>query len=191
MKGKLFIITGPSGVGKDTVIEGLAKAGLKFAWVATTTTREPRPGESEGHPYYFVSREKFEEMIKNDELFEYAKVYGNYYGGTFKEVNQKLSENKIVFLKINPTGAMTVKTKIPDVFTVFIAPPPIEALKNRLINRGADSPEAIEKRLEQVKEEMELSRNFDAVVINEEGRIDKTIKKVLTIINKYSSVDKE
>lgn len=188
MKGKLFIITGPSGVGKDTVIEGLAKVGLKFAWVITTTTRAIRQGESEGHPYYFVTREKFEEMIKNNELFEYANVYGNYYGGTFKEVEQKLSENEIVFLKIDPTGVATVKAKLSEVFTIFIAPPSFEALKNRLIKRGTDSHEQMEKRLAQVQKEMEMSRYFDAVVVNEEGKLEETINQVLTIIKKYSSV---
>jgi guanylate kinase len=182
MRGELFIITGSSGVGKDTVIEGLQKSGLEFAWVVTTTTRAMRVGESEGHPYYFVSREKFEEMIKNNELFEYADVYGNYYGGTFKEVEQKLSENEIVFLKIDPTGVATVKSKLPEVFTIFIAPPSLETLKNRLINRGTDSPEAIEKRLAQVQKEMELAKDFDVTVINEEGRLEETADKVKKII---------
>lgn len=182
MKGKLFIITGPSGVGKDTIIEGLRKAGLNFAWIVTTTTREPRAGESENKPYYFVSREKFEEMIKNNELFEYADVYGNYYGGTYGEVKQKLSENEVVFLKVDVAGAITVKSKIPEVFTIFIAPPSFETLKQRLVNRGTDSPDAIEKRLAQVKKEMKLAKNFDAVIVNKEGKLKETIEKIKKLI---------
>jgi guanylate kinase len=182
MNGKLFIITGPSGVGKDTVIQGLEKTGLKFAWVITTTTREPRIGESEGKPYYFVSREIFEKMIKENKFFEYAEVYGNYYGGTFKEVEKKLMENEIVFLKVDPTGVAAVKSNIPEVYTIFIAPPSFEVLKQRLISRGTDSPEAIEKRLLQVKKELELSKNFDAIVVNEEGMLDETVAKVKKII---------
>ena len=187
MKGKLFIITGPSGVGKDTVIEGLAKTGLNFAWIITTTTRAMRPEENDGHPYYFVTREKFEEMIRNNKLFEHADVYGNYYGGTFEEVDTKLAENKIVFLKVDPAGMYTVKRALPEVFTIFIAPPSFEVLKKRLINRGTDSPEAVEKRLAQVQKEMKMSQDFDAVVINEEGKLEETIEKIKTIIESQIS----
>jgi len=177
MNGKLFVITGPSGVGKDAVIESLRKTGLDFVMAVTTTTRQPRTGEVEGSAYYFVTREQFEEMIKNGELYEYAEVYGNYYGGTYKEIEHRLAENQAVVLRIDPT-----KTRFPEVFTIFIAPPSFEVLKNRLVGRGTDSPEAIETRLAQVQKELELAKDFDVTVINEEGRLEETVAQIKKII---------
>ncbi|MEA3272852.1 MAG: guanylate kinase [Patescibacteria group bacterium] len=187
-KEKLVIITGSSGSGKDSVIEGLQKQGLDFCWVITTTSREKRKNENEGKPYYFKSREEFEEMIKNDELLEHEEIYGNYYGSTVEEVEGCFSKNELTVFKIDPTGARTIKKKFPESFVIFITPPSLEILEKRLKNRGTEKPEEIKRRLDKVRKEMEISKEFDGVVANEEGKLDETVEKVLIMIRKYANM---
>lgn len=189
MQGKLVIITGSSGSGKDSVIEGLQKQGLDFCWVVTTTSRKKRKKESEGKPYYFKSREEFEEMIRNNELLEHEEIYGNYYGSTVKEVEGCFSKNELTIFKVDPTGAMTIKKKFPKSFVIFITPPSLEILEKRLKSRGTEKPEEIKRRLDKVRKEMKLAKDFDAVVINREGKLDGAINKVLTIIKEYCKVE--
>ena len=181
-KGTLVVISGSSGSGKDSVIEGLIKKGLKFTWIITTTTRDKRKGESEGKPYYFTNTEKFEKMIENNELVEWAKVYGNYYGSTFREFEEEQKNNKIVILKPDPFGAVIIKEKFPKSLTIFIGSPSIDILRSRLKKRGTESKEVIEKRLEKAEEEVELSKKFDKIVLNEEDKLNKTVEKVMKII---------
>jgi len=181
---KLFVISGPSGAGKDSVIEGLVKENLDFNWVVTTTTRPMKPGESEGHPYHFVSKEKFEEMIKNDELIEWALVYDNYYGPQKKDVQKLLQVDKLIIFKIDCQGAKTIKGKFPETKVIFIIPPSIEILEKRLRTRGTDSEEVIQRRLAEAKKELSTLENWDYVVKNEEGKLEETVKKVKEIILK-------
>lgn len=181
---KLFVISGLSGAGKDTVIEGLENINLDFNWVVTTTTRPMRQGESEGHPYHFVSREQFEAMIKNDELIEWALVYDNYCGPQKEDVEKLLEEEKPVILKIDYQGAKTIKNKFSDAVIIFIVPPSIEILEKRLRTRGQDSEEAIKRRLAEAEKEMSTANQWDYVVVNEEGKAAETTEKVKEIILK-------
>lgn len=186
-KGKLIVISGPTGSGQDSVIEGLSDRGLKFAWVITTTTRKMRKGESEGHPYYFIKKEEFEKLIKEDKLLEWTKVYNNqYYGCTREEIENKLKKNDLVILKIDPVGATKIKKKLPEAFLIFIAVSSIEILKKRLIKRGQDSMETIEKRLKEVGEKIKLQKYFDEIVVNKEGKLSETVERVRKIIEKHS-----
>ncbi|MFA6146182.1 MAG: guanylate kinase [Patescibacteria group bacterium] len=179
---KLFVISGLSGAGKDSVIEGLKKENLDFNWVITTTTRPMRSGESEGNPYHFVSKEEFEQMIKNDELIEHALVYGNYYGPQKKDVEQLLQLDKAILFKIDCQGAKTIKGKFPEAKVIFIVPPSIEVLEKRLRSRGQDSEEVIQERLAETKKELATLDNWDYVITNEEGKLEETVEKVKKII---------
>jgi guanylate kinase len=170
--GKLFVVTGPSGAGKDSVIAKAREMGLTFATITTTSTRAMRPGEAEGSPYYFLSREAFEEKIKHGEMIEWAEVYGYLYGSTRDEVEQQLKKNDIVLLKVDPQGARTFKKLLPETITIFIQPPSFEFLEKRLVNRASDSPEVIAKRLDTAKIELQNLQDWDHIILNEEGKLD-------------------
>jgi len=179
---KLFVISGLSGAGKDSVIEGLKNENLDFNWVITTTTRSMRSGESEGRPYHFVSDEKFKQMIKNDELVEFAPVYDYYYGSQKKDVEELLNSNKTVIFKIDCQGAKTIKAKFTKAKVIFIIPPSIEILEKRLRARDTDSEEVIQRRLVEAKTELATLDDWDYVITNEEGKLKETVEKVKKII---------
>ena len=180
--GKLFIITGPSGAGKDSVIFRAKEQGLEFAQVITTSTREIRAGESEGNPYHFASEEEFKKMKDSDGMIEWAEVYGNLYGSSKKEVEDKLSENDIVVVKVDPQGARTFKKMMPEAVSIFIMPPSYEYLEKRLVNRENDSKEVIKQRLETARKELENLLDWDFLVVNEEGKLDEAAAEVREIV---------
>lgn len=185
MISKIFIITGTSGAGKDSVIEKIKGKNLEFEWVKTTVSRSMREGESEENPYYFVTSEKFKEKIGRGEMIEYALVYGKYYGGEKKEIERCLATKKPVIWKVDIQGVPTIKKHYPDAICIFISAPSFEALEKRIRGRGKDSEETIQKRMKTAKEEMrDASTNplYDHVVVNEEGRLDETAEKVTGII---------
>lgn len=182
MKGKLFIISGPSGVGKDTVIEKAKALGLDFGRVITTTTRNPRKGEKEGNPYHFINQQEFQKLIKEKKLLEWAKVYDNYYGSTRQEVDEALEQNKIVVFKVDPQGARTIKKMIPKAEVIFLVPPSVEALAKRLKDRQTDSEPIIKKRLSVAKKEMNQLQQWDHIVINEEGKLKQAALRIKRII---------
>jgi len=181
--GQLFVISGLSGAGKDSVIKGL-KRRLNFHWVITTTTRPKRKGETEGKPYHFVSKEKFKKMISQKKFIEWAKVYDNYYGVQEKDIKDLLKKRKPVILKVDYQGAKTIKKKFPKAKVIFILPPSLKILEKRLRLRGQDSERVIKRRLEEAKKEMKNLKQWDFLVVNEEGKLDKTIQKVARIILK-------
>ncbi len=185
--GKLFVITGPSGAGKDSVIFKAKELGLQCGQMVTTSTREIRPGESEGFPYYFVSREKFDQLKNSDQLIEWAEVYNNYYGATKKELEDKLAKNKIVVVKVDPQGARTYKKIKPEAVTIFIMPPSYEYLEKRLVNRDTDSRETIKTRLAIARKELENLLDWDYLVVNEEGKLQEAAEEVMEIIKKHTS----
>lgn len=187
-RGKLFVVTGPSGAGKDSVLARTKELGLDAGSVITTSTRAMRPGESERHPYYFVTQEEFEKKIDQKEMIEWAEVYGNYYGSTRAEVERVLAENPVVIVKVDPQGARTFKEMMPEATTIFIAPPSVEFLKKRLEGRATDSPEVIAKRLAIASSEMEHLETWDHVIRNEEGKLDDAANEFLQIIQNASAV---
>ena len=181
---KICIISGLSGAGKDSVITAL-KAQHPLSWVITTTTRPMRPGESEGNPYHFVSQDEFERMITADELIEHAKVYGFYYGPQKKDVTATLAQGApVVIMKVDYQGAETIKGLYPDAIVIFIVPPSMEILKQRLITRGQDYPEVVQRRLDEADTEMARVKTWSNVhlVVNEQDQLNKTVAEVYQLI---------
>ncbi|MBZ1348963.1 MAG: guanylate kinase [Candidatus Liptonbacteria bacterium] len=188
-KLRLIIITGLSGAGKDSVVEKLKKK-IKFNRITTTTTREKRKGEKQGSPYYFISKAKFQKMIKNGDFFEWAKVYGNYYGNTYSELKRASRKTTPIILMLDCQGAKAVKKKISTAKVIFITVESLRSLKKRLVSRGMDSLSVINRRIKQAKKELKtLSRpsavkQWDFVVVNKEGKLDETVQKVSAYIKK-------
>ena len=182
--GKLFIVTGPSGAGKDSVINAVKERGLAFGQVVTTSTRQMRQHEAEGNPYYFVSREQFENLVKDGKMVEWAEVYGNLYGCTKHEVDAKLAQNEVVIVKVDPQGARSYKKMMHEAKSIFIMPPSYEYLEKRLINRETDTPTVIKQRLATAQRELENLLDWDYLVVNEEGKLDEAADEVLQIIKK-------
>ena len=178
-KGKLFVISGASGVGKSTVLKMVMAARQDLSFSVSATTREPRPGEQEAVSYYFVSKERFEQMITEDAFVEYDNHAKNYYGTPRKQLEEKLQEGNVI-LDIEPNGAAAVRKVRPDATLIFIMPPSAEELERRLRGRGDTSPEQIAVRLERAKWEMEQSSWYDHVVVND--CVETCAEKILHII---------
>ena len=178
-KGKLFVISGASGVGKSTVLEKVmgARDDLKFS--VSATTRPPRPGETEGVSYYFITHERFREMIDGNEFLEYDAHMENYYGTPTAQLEEKLLSGSVI-LDIEPNGAFNVRRKRPDATLIFIAPPSREELERRLRGRGDTSEEQIRVRQERVQWEMEQSKQYDYIVVNDQ--VEACADKILKII---------
>lgn len=188
--GILAVVTGPSGAGKDSVIEKVRELDFPFEMITTTTTRPMRPGEAEGKPYYFLPREQFEEKISNGEMVEYAEVYGNLYGSTKEEVERVRKQSPVVIIRVDPQGARTFKEMIPDAITIFIEPPSFDFLEKRLVNRNSDSAEVIAERLRVAKIELQNIDQWDHVVMNDEGKLEDAAKEVIDIIEKAKELKK-
>lgn len=178
----LIIISGPSGVGKDSVVKQLTaiNPGLDFA--ITTTSRLPRPGEKDGVDYYFVTGDQFDRMIAAGEFMEYSNVYGQQKGVTRKEVRQKWSEGKDVILRIDYQGTIKFRQMYPQVLTIFLLPTSQDELYRRLMDRGSETPETIQTRMETTREEMLNLEVFDYLVFNAHGKLDETVRKIEAII---------
>ncbi len=166
-KGSLFIISGPSGSGKDTVLKEVFAALPDVAFSISTITRPMRPGEVEGEKYNFVSREDFLKMLLNDELLEYNEFIGNFYGTPKKPVDKALSEGRDMILEVDVNGAFKVKDKMPEAVSIFIMPPSFKELQRRLSSRGTDSAEAIEKRMNEALCEIKNAEKYDYIVVND------------------------
>jgi len=179
-RGRLIIISAPSGSGKGTVIHRILKLKPDIVFSVSATTRAPRPGEVEGVSYRFVTRERFEEMIENDDFLEYAEYVGEFYGTPKKPIYEGLEAGKDVLLDIEIKGAGQVLEKIPDALTIFILPPDMEELERRLRGRGTDSEEKLSARLERACQELEESNIYKYTVIND--RVPRVTGEILSII---------
>ena len=167
-KGLLLVISGPAGVGKGTINISLISRNSDIRMSVSATTRSPRPGEIDGVHYFCKSEEEFQKMIEDGAFLEYMRVFNTHYYGTPKSfVEQELDEGRSVILEIDVQGAMRVKAAYPDAVLIFIAPPSMSELKSRLIHRGTESSEAIERRFETAYHEMELVDRYDYVVVND------------------------
>ena len=177
---KLIIITGPSGVGKGTVVKELLDRN-KDIWLSiSATTRNPRVGEKDGLNYYFISEERFKDMIDKKEFLEWAQFAGNYYGTPLSSVNEKIEKGFIVLLEIEVEGAKQIKEKFPESSSIFLLPPSKEELEKRIRNRGTEKEEAIDRRLSRANYEIASSNQFDFVLTNHD--VDETVKEVFKII---------
>lgn len=180
-RGMLIVLSGPSGVGKGTVRKAIFdQPGNDFQYSISMTTRKPRPGEVNGKDYFFVSKEEFEQKIQAGEMLEYAKYVDNYYGTPLKRINDTLDAGKDVFLEIEVNGAMQVRSKSPNGVFIFLTPPDLMELKQRLIHRGTDSMEVINKRIKKAFSEIEMMQNYDYAVVNDE--VPNAVEKVKEII---------
>lgn len=166
-RGKSFIISGPSGVGKSTVLHALFEGRDDLYFSVSATTRAPREGEVDGKDYHFIAADKFHEMIEEDAFLEYAEYVGNFYGTPKKYVDEAMDEGKDVILDIEIQGATQVCAKRPETVRIFIAPPSWEELERRLTARGTDTPEKIQKRLLRAKVEMKTAGDYNYFVIND------------------------
>lgn len=166
-KGKAFIISGPSGVGKSTVLKALMEVRDNLYFSVSATTRSPRPGEENGVHYHFLDADTFRRWIAEDEFLEHAEFVGNFYGTPRKYVYQAMEEGRDVILDIEVQGAAQVAAKMPEVVRIFIAPPSWAELERRLTERGTDTPEKIRGRLARAREDADLAANYDYLVIND------------------------
>jgi len=178
----LLIISGPSGVGKDTVVAAMEKAGIPFRFVVTSTTRPPRPGEIDGEDYVFVERDQFERMIDEDELIEYAVVYDQYKGIPKKHVRDALASGQDVVMRLDVQGAETVQRLIPEAISVFLVAPSMSILERRLRGRKSDTADQIEVRLAKARVEMEAMDSFDFVVPNREDQVERAVADIAAIL---------
>lgn len=179
-RGLLIVLSGPSGVGKGTVLKEVMKdESLHLAYSVSMTTREKRPGEEEGVNYYYVTKEQFLSAVKNGEMLEYAQFVGNYYGTPLHEVERLRDEGKNVLLEIEVQGCMQIKEKCPDVVTIFIVPPNMKELENRIRGRGTEAEEVVQQRLEKANKEMDMIREYKYVVCNDDIQLAADIIKVI------------
>ena len=189
-KGLLIVLSGPSGVGKGTVLkEFINDEDLKLAYSVSMTTRKQRPGEVDGKNYSFVTREEFEKAKDNGELLESAEFVGNYYGTPVKEVERLRHEGKNVLLEIEVQGCKQVCEKIPDALTIFIVPPSMEELEKRIRGRNTEPEEIVQERLAKAAKEMEMVGQYKYVVCNDDPKLAAGIIRV--IIQRYMNHNEE
>ena len=181
-KGKLIVISGPSGAGKGTVIKQVLRRKDNVALSVSCTTRAPRPGEQEGVDYYYVSKEKFAQMIEEDGFLEYESFFDNSYGTPEEPVRKQLAQGINVILEIDVKGVMNIKKKVPEAELIFIAPPSMEILRSRLVGRKTETPDQIEKRTKRAFEEMQYQEQYDYVVVNDD--LQQAVQQVIDIIEK-------
>ena len=179
-KGKTFIISGPSGVGKSTVLRELFRDREDLYFSISATTRQPREGEVDGVHYHFIDVDRFRQMIQEDACLEYAEYVGNFYGTPKRFVDEAMEQGKDVILDIELQGAIQVTSKRPEVVRIFIAPPSWEALEKRLIGRGTDSADKIQKRLVRAKVELQNANTYDYFVIND--TVEQAVREINAIM---------
>jgi guanylate kinase len=181
-KGCMVIISGFSGAGKGTVVKALTSRYDCYALSISATTRSPRPGEENGREYFFKTKEEFEELIREDALYEYAQYVSNYYGTPKAYVQEQMNAGKDVILEIEVQGALKVKEKNPEALLLFITPPSAIELKNRLLGRGTESLEVIEGRMHRAVDEAVLMDRYDYLVLND--NLDECVRKVHQLIQR-------
>jgi guanylate kinase len=182
-KPLLIVISGPSGVGKDTVIQRMKERELPFHFVVTATTRQARPEEVHGVDYYFLSHDEFAEMIEQDELLEYAIVYNDYKGIPKQQVRQALESGKDVVMRLDVQGAATIREISPEAVLIFLTTQSQEELVNRLRVRKTETPEGLNLRIATARQELKRIDEFDYVVVNPEYQLDETVDTILAIIH--------
>ena len=183
----LLVLSGPSGVGKDAVLERMKERRLPLRYVTTVTTRAQRPREVEGKDYFFTSQAEFKELIDQNELLEYAEVYGNFYGVPKAPVREALRGGHNAVVKVDVQGAATIKKIAPEGVFVFLLPPSLEELTKRLSRRLTESPQTLKRRLETAPEELRQLGMFDYFVVNHEDKIDQAVDEIAAIITAEKS----
>ncbi len=178
----LIVISGPSGVGKDSVVQQLKTRGYPYHFVVTATSRPPRCGEVHGKDYFFVTEKRFQEMIEQDELLEHALVYGQYKGIPKQQVREALASNQDVVMRLDIQGAETIRKLVPEAVLIFLSASTEEELIERLRQRNTETERQLQRRIEMAKKEMLEIDKFDYVVINRDSHLDSAVDQVLRII---------
>lgn len=181
-KPLLIVISGPSAVGKDAVIEAIKKRNLGFVFVTTATSRKPRSYEKNGVDYFFYSREEFESMIREGKFAEYALVYGDYKGVPANQIEQALTSHQDVLLRVDVAGAATLRSKYSDAVLIFLIPANEQEWMNRFKMRNSETEEGLEIRRKTAGRELEQLRHFDYLLVNKEGKLEETVDLILDII---------
>jgi guanylate kinase len=166
--GKLVVLTGPSGVGKGTLLRSLLERHPEIYYSVSATTRSPRPGEIDGKDYYFINRSQFEQLIAAGKFLEWAEFAGNYYGTPREPVMDQIRAGKVVVLEIELQGARQIRRSFPSALSIFILPPSFQELEKRIRSRGQDSQEAIAHRLQRAREEIKAANEFDIQIVNDD-----------------------
>ena len=179
-QGMLVVVSGFSGAGKGTLMKALLEKYHNYALSISATTRKPRVGEVDGREYFFVTRERFEEMIAKEELIEYAQYVDNYYGTPRQYVFQQMADGKDVILEIEIQGALKIKEKFPEALLLFVLPPSADVLKERLIGRGTESMEVIQARLHRASEEAAGMNSYDYILVND--KVDVCVEEMHQLI---------
>lgn len=179
-QGLLIVVSGPSGTGKGTICRELLRSNPQLKYSISATTRQPRVGEIDGVNYLFVAKDKFQTMINNDDLLEWAEVYGNFYGTPRQYVLEQLKNGYDVVLEIDTQGAMKVKDRIPEGVYIYIIPPSLDELADRIHKRGTDSLETIKKRLNCASSELTQAQNYHYIVVNDQ--VETAVQKIEAII---------
>ncbi len=178
----LIVLSGPSGVGKDAVLNRMRELNYPVYYVTTLTTRPMRANEQDNREYHFITSEKFREMAENNQLLEWAEVYGNWYGVPRESVRQALEQGRNVIVKVDIQGAATIKKLLPQAVTIFLIPPSTNELLKRLTRRRTESPSELDLRLKTAKEEMKQLPMFDYAVVNRADEIDRAVSEIDAII---------
>lgn len=179
-KGLLLVLSGPAGVGKGTVCGALRKEKTAIQYSVSATTRAPRAGEVDGINYFFKTREQFEKMIEQDELLEWAEYVGNYYGTPIEYVRETINKGHDIILEIEVQGALKVKERFPEGVFIFLMPPSLAELRNRIVGRGTETEDIINKRMTVAREEIEMMEKYDYVVENDE--VNLAVDRIKAIV---------
>jgi len=178
----LIVISGPSGVGKDTVLQRMQERRMPFHFVVTATTRPPRPGEVHGKDYFFISRDEFAEMIEQQELFEWAHVYNDYKGIPKRQVREALASGRDVIMRLDVQGAATVRRLAPEAVLIFLSPGTEAELVRRLSERKTETPEGLKLRIATARRELQRMDEFDYCVVNRDLALESTVDQIIAII---------
>lgn len=180
MKGLLIVVSGPSGTGKGTVCDALLKETKNLSYSISATTRQPRKGEIDGKNYYFLTKDTFEEKIRENAFLEYANVYGNYYGTPLGHIEDRREMGEDILLEIDTQGALNVMKRCPDGVFIFLIPPSLQELERRIRGRGTESQESLKERLSSAEQEIRIGKKYQYVVVNDD--ISNAVHQIQAIL---------
>ena len=190
MKGKLFVVSGPSGVGKNILLNVIIDSGEKVQYSVSATSRPIRPGEVDGKSYYFVTRERFEQLIEENALLEYAEYVGNYYGTPLGPIREAIENGVDVVMDVDVVGALKIKKRLPEAVLVFVTAPSFDIIRKRLIHRGDVAPGLMEERLERAKWECQQAKNYEYIVVNDDLKTAGEELKAIMLAEKCKTMER-